>query len=583
MDQITRRQQQSRSNSISGHDLHSNGGYHRLKYQIYAHQSPYIDGQQQYFSNQTNSRLLSSGLYHHHQQQQNQIAGRSTSPLSLNNQQAQQHFDGQLVAAKYQSSERHQPRNYLHASLECLNSSFTENGLEHQNFRPKFSPQDNFQHQTQFNPQNQHYATSYVLATPPANTIVNQNGDQDLAAAAMGNPPQSQYQLMAITNSHGPYIPQSQLARNHQISQSPMRRIGVSAAPGNGILSQLSNSNHPIRAGHSSLSLASSSFLIEDKLQHEIKKLMTELKSEREKNEALNSQLNINSNLMAAFEQSLTTLNTRLRQLTTLNEKKDEEIAELREQLKGRLSVPSSEKSTSPIMMEINNNSNHHNNSSNNIKLSVQDLSGADKDSEQNLKKIIEDLRKQLIEKDRLLTDTRLEALSAAHQLEQLESRLNGEHSILVNEDDLDEGVMVVNHSPSDSDAITDSAHFSEINSSQVGKSTNHSVNVEDMISFTPTRVCPNRNQPNNYCTAKTASSNTTNSNNNSTSDTSEQVHHLHQDDLSNHSSDFHVEDKALDQSASRALSDGGPQQLDSQAREVDAMDKLMDNLLVTN
>lgn len=157
---------------------------------------------------------------------------------------------------------------------------------------------------------------------------------------------------------------------------------------------------------------------------------------------------------MAAFEQSLTTLNTRLRQLTTLNEKKDSEIEDLRDHVQR-------------LKHEENHNQDGTNTFENSSKHEDDDLdTNCDSDSlgEQNLRKQIEDLKRQLVEKDRLLTDTRLEALSAAHQLEQLESKLNGDHQGMNNNDeDLDEGVMVVNHSPSDSDAVTDS-HFSEVN-----------------------------------------------------------------------------------------------------------------------
>lgn len=159
---------------------------------------------------------------------------------------------------------------------------------------------------------------------------------------------------------------------------------------------------------------------------------------------------------MAAFEQSLTTLNTRLRQLTTLNEKKDKEIEDLRDQLsRTKFDCYVEQQVGSDVVSPS---------SSDAIEKQLA-TSEKDNSSEQCLMKTIDDLKRQLIEKDRILTDTRLEALSAAHQLEQLESKLNGEHSLLVNEDDLDEGVMVVNHSPSDSDAITDSTHFNEMNS----------------------------------------------------------------------------------------------------------------------
>lgn len=159
---------------------------------------------------------------------------------------------------------------------------------------------------------------------------------------------------------------------------------------------------------------------------------------------------------MAAFEQSLTTLNTRLRQLTTLNEKKDSEIEDLRDRLQ-RFDMDEDHVKDRINTLEDDLTSKHED----------DDLdTNCDSDSlnEQNLKKQIDDLKRQLVEKDRLLTDTRLEALSAAHQLEQLESKLSGDHhSLNHHDDDLDEGVMVVNHSPSDSDAVTES-HFSEVN-----------------------------------------------------------------------------------------------------------------------
>lgn len=171
---------------------------------------------------------------------------------------------------------------------------------------------------------------------------------------------------------------------------------------------------------------------------------------------------------MAAFEQSLTTLNTRLRQLTTLNETKDNEIEQLRQQLNNdRLSNDDEKRpNASPNLIPL---------SPGTCESSVKsDLNESVKSSssDQNLLRHIEDLKKQLVEKDRLLTDMRLEALSAAHQLEQLESKMDGDHSLVTNEDDLDEGVLLANHSPSDSDAITDSPHFSET-TSQANRTSN--------------------------------------------------------------------------------------------------------------
>lgn len=238
---------------------------------------------------------------------------------------------------------------------------------------------------------------------------------------------------------------------------------------------------------------------------------------------------------MAAFEQSLTTLNTRLRQLTTLNEKKDNEIEELRAQLNSAKLFPGDKNSPSGI--EENNN--------NEIKKSYAN-SERDNYSESSLLKIIEELRRQLIEKDRLLTDTRLEALSAAHQLEQLESKLNGENSMLANEDDLDEGVMVVNHSPSDSDAITDPAHFNDI-TSQIRRA-NH-ISTSDNISFTQ----------------KSHNDIFEGSNNNV-------------DNQSNHSSDYSIEVKTK---GSESLGKSISQQFNENDSGV--MDRLMDSLLSTN
>lgn len=213
---------------------------------------------------------------------------------------------------------------------------------------------------------------------------------------------------------------------------------------------------------------------------------------------------------MAAFEQSLTTLNTRLRQLTTLNEKKDKEIEDLRDQLnRTKLGCYVDQQVNSDVVSPS---------SSGGIEKQTV-TSEKDNSSEQSLIKVIEDLKRQLIEKDRILTDTRLEALSAAHQLEQLESKLNGEHSLLVNEDDLDEGVMVVNHSPSDSDAITDSTHFTEVN----GKPKTSDIQKRncDNSSFRQTNYANNSNNAteNNIITDSSPENNYTDNQSNHSSD----------------------------------------------------------------
>lgn len=351
------------------------------------------------------------------------------------------------------------------------------------------------------------------------------------------------------------------------------------------LINNLTNLHHPIRAGHSSLSLSSSSYIIEDKLQNEIKKLHSELKSEKEKNEALNSQLNINSNLMAAFEQSLTTLNSRLRQLTTINERKDQEIEELRMQI-----------NLSKLDIDDNHDQQHATNPGNNspaysesqLILSPGDAKTSSPmreknqspDEPENLVKVIEHLRRQLVEKDRLLTDTRLEALSAAHQLEQLESRLDREHrSIDVNEDDLDEGVMVVNHSPSDaSDAVTDSAHFSEINTTSqqmgVGKPYDGDhTQVSVRVAFDGNHMGMN---------AKSSPDSSPEYNNNNIINNRTAAI----DNQSNHSSDYHdhspaneVRMTATDQQINNS-SESVSQQLNNTVSETSPMDRLMDSLL---
>jgi molybdopterin converting factor small subunit len=323
---------------------------------------------------------------------------------------------------------------------------------------------------------------------------------------------------------------------------------------------------------------------------------------------------------MAAFEQSLTTLNNRLRQMTALNERKDREIDELRSQLDSsdRLTLEppcaTSEKSTSPICAQYNGHiqvvtersaeNPHHDDATHkpicyNEELIEQTASHDKQLDGKNLMKIIEDLKRQLIEKDRLLTDTRLEALSAAHQLEQLESRLNGEQSMLANEDDLDEGVMVVNHSPSDSDAITDSAHFGdqaksnffEHNKNRNGHQRNRykqannrtNNNLEDMILFTP---------QGHHTSSESHAGGLSSNSNHSNDDTNEiiQSHRQQQQQQDNQSdrssSDYHDEDKSpgcdiTSQQEFGTVNVTTEQTFESRDEEV--MNKMLDKLLVSN
>ncbi|KAM8830446.1 LOW QUALITY PROTEIN: neuron navigator 1 [Synchiropus picturatus] len=78
---------------------------------------------------------------------------------------------------------------------------------------------------------------------------------------------------------------------------------------------------------------ASSSYSsAEERLQGEqIRKLRRELESSQEKVSTLTTQLTANANLVAAFEQSLTLMTTRLQSLSISHEQKDTELMELRE------------------------------------------------------------------------------------------------------------------------------------------------------------------------------------------------------------------------------------------------------------
>nr|XP_020638219.1 neuron navigator 1 isoform X5 [Pogona vitticeps] len=93
----------------------------------------------------------------------------------------------------------------------------------------------------------------------------------------------------------------------------------------------------PVDDVHGSvLSLASSASSTyssaEERMQSEqIRKLRRELESSQEKVATLTSQLSANANLVAAFEQSLVNMTSRLRQLAETAEEKDTELLDLRE------------------------------------------------------------------------------------------------------------------------------------------------------------------------------------------------------------------------------------------------------------
>lgn len=299
MDPINRRQQQPRSHSIGGQEFYSNGSYGRLKQSLYSPKN--VQELNQSYNSQTGNRIHQTpSLF-----QPQQLPGRSPSPSSIS---GHINYGSSPHDISFKHSLGRPVRNHLHASLECLNPGYSDyqsqlvSNNNNQQLQQHHINQQNSQYpqQQNYHVQNQHYAASYLPVPPPANTIINQNADQDLAAAAISNPV-PYYQQKSHPTAMSTYSYQTQNLINramNQVSQSPMRRVGLNNSVSNGIpagmFSHLTSSHNPMRAGHSSLSLASSSFLIEDKLQNEIKKLQSELKSEKEKAEALNSQLNIN-------------------------------------------------------------------------------------------------------------------------------------------------------------------------------------------------------------------------------------------------------------------------------------------------
>lgn len=92
-------------------------------------------------------------------------------------------------------------------------------------------------------------------------------------------------------------------------------------------------SNEDVHGSVLSLASNSSSYSsAEERIQGEqIRKLRRELESSQEKVSNLTTQLTANANLVAAFEQSLTLMTSRLQSLSLSHEQKDSELIELRE------------------------------------------------------------------------------------------------------------------------------------------------------------------------------------------------------------------------------------------------------------
>uniref|UniRef100_A0A667X7Z4 Neuron navigator 1 n=1 Tax=Myripristis murdjan TaxID=586833 RepID=A0A667X7Z4_9TELE len=258
----------------------------------------------------------------------------------------------------------------------------------------------------------------------------------------------------------------------------------------------------------------------EDRCPPQIRKLRRELESSQEKVANLTTQLSANANLVAAFEQSLALMTTRLQSLSVSHEQKDSELLDLRETIEALKTK--NEEAQAVIQGALNNPDNlkdtriRRQNSCESISSlnSLTSLSsvGSSKDQDAKKKKkkswlrssfnkafsikkgsktysdieeiatpdssapnspkmphdgieggesqpsslktstsatssvimesteetesderVVSELRSELWEKERKLTDIRLEALNSAHQLEQLREAMNSMQSTVEN------------------------------------------------------------------------------------------------------------------------------------------------------
>ncbi|XP_077369715.1 neuron navigator 1 isoform X2 [Festucalex cinctus] len=248
----------------------------------------------------------------------------------------------------------------------------------------------------------------------------------------------------------------------------------------------------------------------------QIRKLRRELESSQEKVSNLTTQLSANANLVAAFEQSLSLMTTRLQSLSLSHEQKDTELMELRETIEalkaknyeaqavihGALNHPDNDKDVrirrqnscesisslnsltslssvgslkdqdakkkkkkswlrssfnkafsikkgtktcsdieeivtpdssapnSPKM--LHDGADAGDNSSSSLKNSTSDICSkvmGTTEEEEGGERAVSELRSELWEKERELTDIRLEALNSAHQLEQLRDAMDSMES----------------------------------------------------------------------------------------------------------------------------------------------------------
>ncbi|XP_044262879.1 protein sickie isoform X1 [Tribolium madens] len=207
----------------------------------------------------------------------------------------------------------------------------------------------------------------------------------------------------------------------------------------------------------SSISLVSTASSLyssaEEKQAHEIRKLRRELTEAQEKVQTLTSQLSTNAHVVSAFEQSLSSMTQRLQHLTATAEKKDSELAELKTAMEalraqsiqagigtGLARQPSSD-SVSSLSSACSLDKHEKKKKkgwlrssftkafSRNAKVTKVQCQSEGENERQHSPlppaptdpgQEVAELQKQLREKDLVLTDIRLEALSSAHQLESL-------------------------------------------------------------------------------------------------------------------------------------------------------------------
>ncbi|RWS11000.1 protein sickie-like protein [Dinothrombium tinctorium] len=230
--------------------------------------------------------------------------------------------------------------------------------------------------------------------------------------------------------------------------------------------------NGELRASTTSLLSLSSTYSnhTDDKHYQEIKKLRAELIRSNEKVSSLTMQLATNAQMIVAFEQSLASMTARLHQYSVVSEQKDREINRLkstiealrkecqvdyspshystdsdcetrRKKLKEQKTSSSDKEEPSgwfrgSISRAFKKNRSRHKSggsvSDADVIQTAIDCSSvpstpllSPKMTNHNIVEeedfeLIQKLRKQLMEKDKLLTDIRLEALSTSHQLENM-------------------------------------------------------------------------------------------------------------------------------------------------------------------